>query len=163
LNIVTVLIPPDVKRFRMAILPLAINIFVAGFILGHGLGISLILIKHGFHIDWMFIVKIILLSILPMLAFAFIWALMMNLLYPSYVSSSGIYGHSILGARRYLNWTDMVQARKFRLGNSVYLRLYDNTGRAVIWLPLFQSPLVEFRNEIRKFAPPNSPILDHLS
>ena len=79
------------------------------------------------------------------------------------VSSSGIHGHSFWGMRHFLNWTEIIQVRRFKLGNLVYLRLYSGVDSRVIWFPLFQSPPIGFREEIRKFAPPNCPILNHLN
>ena len=156
-------IPPDARRFRMAVIPSTIFIFVAGFILGHVGGISLLLIEHGTHVNWAAVSKIVLLSIPAMLLFAFVWALVLRLLFPSYVSSAGVHGHSFWGTRAYLGWPDMARAKKFRLGNLVYLRLYSKTGETIIWFPLFLSPPAGFVTEIRKSAPPNHPILSHLA
>ena len=146
----------------MKILPGAVFIFIAGFVLGHGLGISTILIRHHFHANWSLVSKAVLYSIPVLLIYAFAFASIMRLVFPTYISSSGVYGHSFCGIRRYLGWADIVQTRRFFLGNLVYLRLYARNGKAVIWLPMYQSRRLEFFNEIRKFALPNHPILNHL-
>jgi hypothetical protein len=155
-------IPPEAKPFKMAILPGVIFIFVAGFVLGHGVGFCMHLVKHHSPVNWSFLSEMILYSIPALLIYAFLFALIIRMAFPTYLSSSGIYGHSFWGIRHYLGWTDIVRARKFRMGNLAYLRLYARNGRAMIWLPLFQSSRREFFNEIRKFAPPNHQILNHL-
>ncbi len=159
-------IPPDAKRFRVGIIPGIIFVSTGGLGFGYPLGIALILIKHRFAVNWMSLLKVIAFSIpivIPLiLSLAFTWAFTMFLLFPSYVSSSGIHGHSFWGVRRFIAWSDIVRAKKFNLMNLAYICLYSASNASILWFPLFQSPHVEFVNEIVKFAPPNSPIRDHL-
>ena len=145
----------------MSILPPLIFIFVGALALGFVLG-CVIMTKHHYTLHWVVAPKIILFSIPLLLLYALVFTLAISFLFPSFICASGIYGHSFLGGRRHLGWAGIVQVKKARVANLVYLRLYDKEGRAVMWLPLFQSPGAAFRNEIRKFAPPGHPILSHV-
>jgi hypothetical protein len=143
-----------------------VSAFVLGFALGHTLGIFSLLIRHGF-VDWHLVGRIIL-STTPKLFFfsfgcAFIWAWIIFLLFPALISGQGIRGHSFWGMRRFVGWEEIVKVKKFSLFGLPYLRIFSATDGKVTWLPLFQSQMVEFRNEIRKFAPSNSPLLAHLN
>lgn len=160
-------IPPDARRFRMRIIPSMIFISVGGLCLGYLFGIALILIKHQFAINWMSLLKripfTIPIAILAALVLSFIWSSILALLFPSYISSNGIHGHSLWSGRCFIAWADITRAKKFNLMNLTYVRLYSGSNATTLWLPLFQSPRVEFLKEIAKFAPPNSPIRDYLN
>jgi hypothetical protein len=105
-------------------------------------------------------------SIGPALAFAVGFLVIFNLacswmfflLFPSAFSSDGIYGHSFWGSRQFVSWRDVATARKLRLFNLRWMRIFATNGK-VTWLPLFQSHSAEFWQEIRRLAPPESPIL----
>lgn len=155
-------IPSDAVRFRMSILPPLIFIFVGAIVLGLVLGL-VIVTKHHYALNWVIAPKVVLLSIPLLLLYALVFTMAVSFLFPSFICASGIYGHSFLGGRQHLGWAGIVQVKRVRVANLVYLRLYDKEGRAVMWLPLFQSPRAAFRNEIRKFAPPGHPILSHVN
>ncbi|HEY1661809.1 MAG TPA: hypothetical protein VGI03_05265 [Verrucomicrobiae bacterium] len=156
-------IPVDARRFRMSIVPPMIFIFIGGLVIGYAMGICVLLFKYHSNIPWHLIPTIVAYSVPGILIYSFVTGLTVSLLFPSRIASNGIYGYSFGGSRNYLGWTEIARAGKIRLGNLVFLRLYDSTGRAMIWLPLFQSRGAEFQNDIRKFAPPNHPVLSHLS
>ena len=86
---------------------------------------------------------------------------MLSLVFPDAFSADGIYGHSFWGFRRFISWRDVAAARTFRLLNLRWLRVYAADGK-VTWLALFQSRSVEFRQEIRRLAPAESPVLKYL-
>jgi hypothetical protein len=155
-------IPSDARLFRMAIVPLIILIFVGGFIVGHAMGISVLVASHRSPFPWHLLSIIICYSVPLILIYACIMALAISLFFPSCITSNGIHGYSFWGSRSYLGWAEITRAEKASLVNLKFLRLYNNAGNAIIWLPLFQSARTEFQSEIRKFAPPNHPILSHL-
>ena len=144
-------------------MPPLVFIFVGAVFIGCALGLCLVLVKHDFHPNGAVAIRILLLAVPLLLLYALVFTLAISFLFPSFVCSNGIYGHSFWGERRHLGWKEIVQAKKFRLGNLVYLRLSGQGGKQVIWFPVFQSPAAAFRNEIRKFAPPGHPILVHLN
>ncbi len=88
---------------------------------------------------------------------------LMSLLYPVHVSEEGLRGHSVWGGRMFCAWQDITEARKFRLINLRWLRIYSAKDRKVMWLPLFQSHEREFFEAIAQFAPADSPILTRIS
>ena len=155
-------IPADAKRFQMRIMPPLIFMVVGGLLAGHIPGITMVLAKNGHNLRWMMILKIILFSIPVVLAFAFVIAWLLSVLLPTYTSVNGVHGHSFWYVRQFLNWSDIKQAKRFKLCNLAYVRLYSGKDSKVMWFPLYQKPSPEFQNEIRKFAPPGSPILEHL-
>jgi hypothetical protein len=151
------LIPPNVKQFRIAIIPMTIFIFVGSM----GIALSGIIFEHGFaNVDWYFLMKGCVFFGLPC---ALLMAVMMCWLYPAGFSADGIYAHSSWGKRRYINWLEIEKVRKFTIFNLRWLRIYSSVSGKVAWLPLFQSRPTEFRNEIQKFAPPDNPLLNHLN
>ncbi len=84
-------------------------------------------------------------------------------LFPAGFSPEGIYAHSFWGWRRFIRWPDVAKIKKITLFNLPWLRIYSRDSGKVAWLPLFQSCPAEFREEIRKFAPLNCPILNYLN
>ena len=96
------------------------------------------------------------------LVYAVVFSVIISLLYSCIITPAGIYGHSFWGLRRYLGWSDIAAAKKGKLGNLVFLKLYNSAGCSIIWLPLFQAKRVEFQEMVRKCAPPGHPVLSHL-
>jgi hypothetical protein len=129
---------------------------MSGFIFMGGMTVFLIgiVVMEGFPLDWV------------ALAFAVGFALVcsigqsfaLSVLFPVAFSEDGIYGHSFWGRRRFIRWQGIASVRKFRLLNLRWLRLYATDGE-ITWLALFQSRGTEFRQEVRRLAPPNSPVL----
>lgn len=155
-------IPKDAKKFRMGIIPLTVCMFLMVCFLGYVVGIPVILMEHGQGMNLVVFAKAILVTVPVLLAFAFVFAVLISILFPSYISAQGIHGHSLWGGRSFLGWADIARAKKFPFANLAYVRLYSGSGKATIWFPLFQSPRPYFRDEIKRFAPPNSPILNYL-
>ena len=154
-------IPADAKRFRMRIIP-GVIFLIGALMLGYFIGMVSVLVMYGFHLPWMGLFRVILISIPVALAFDFVAAWLISLSLPAYISSSGVHGHSFWCMRQFLNWTDIKEAKPFKFCTLTYVRLYSANDSKVMWLPLFQKPSPEFQNEIRKFAPPHSPILNQL-
>lgn len=159
--------PPDVKRFKVSIASLLL--FQApgmpiGFVLGF-CGHLPEVIPDG-HVDWYLVLRVAKFAA-PLILLVYV--IMTFLLYiifisfPTGLSPDGIYASSFWGFRRLIRWSDIAKARKFTLLNLQYLLLYSSVDGQVTWLPLFISPKKEFQNEIRKFAPPDSPILKFLN
>ena len=145
--------PPDIRKFRSAVIPGAIFIFVGGI---SGL-VCLILIIDGWHIDG----RAFAFASIFALAFSFFWSWLISFFFPAGFSADGIYGHSFWGHRRFISWHEIATVRNFRLGNLRWLRVYSADG-SITWLALFQSRGAEFRQEIRRLAPPSSPVLNYL-
>jgi len=145
--------PPDIKKFRTAIMPMAICIFVGGMLVLMGL----ILVHDGWRIDGR--------ALMAPSAFAALFSLgyswLLAFIFPDGFSAAGVFSHSCWGRRRFVAWHDIVMVRPFSFYNLKYLRIYAQDGK-VAWLALFQSQGTGFRQEIRKFAPPDSPLLKHL-
>lgn len=93
--------------------------------------------------------------------------IMTSLLYvvtkPIGFSPDGIYASSQWGFRRFIHWSEIAKVQKNRLLNLKFLKIYSSIDGKVTRLLLFQVQKKEFRDEIRKFAPPDSPILNFLN
>ena len=147
-------IPTEAKKFRAAVVPMFICIFVLS-----ALGfLSLLLLRHGRHIDRHGLVWPIEFEAI----WSFVWAWMISLCFPAALATEGVYGHSFWGPRRFVRWQDMAAARTFRLFNLRWLRIYSTADNRVTWLPLFQSRRAEFCGEVQRLAPPDSPLLKPL-
>lgn len=159
-------IPSDAQKFRTGILPSMIFIFVGGIAVGYPFAFFLILTDHEFAVNWQDILKFILFSISIIfpaaLLFSFVFASVMSVSFPTYISVHGIHGHSFWGKRRFIGWNEIAEAKKFTMFNLKYVHLYPVASRKFLSLPLFQSSQAEFLSEIAKFAPPDSPIRNHL-
>ncbi len=116
-----------------------------------------ILIKKESHMD----VRAAALAIVAISPLSFVFSLLISVGFPAGFSADGIHGHSAMGVPLFVSWSGIKDARVFYLLNLKWLRVYSTDGR-VIWLALFQSRPAEFREEIRRFAPPNSPVLRFL-
>ncbi len=171
-------IPPGLKRFRTSIVAGAIAMFLLTVVFTFIGGIWL----HGFDVtvnNWRYLLRTYLVLSAPL---SFFSSLMLARLNPVAFSNGGIYGYTLRGKKFFfpwedipwedipwedipwedIPWEDILQARRFRFLNLRWLRIYSKTSKNVLWLPLFQSRPVEFLHEIGKFAPPDSPIRNHL-
>lgn len=153
--------PSDVKRFKIAIQPMLLYAFVAGFI-GLVLGFVLVLVLNG-HVAWRNVWGITKFAVPIDVVFCAAVALAMYLVsIPTGIAAEGIYGQSTFGFRRFVRWADIAKVRKLTLLNLQFVRLYSSVDGRVTTVPLFQARPQEFRAEIHKFAPPESPILNVL-
>ncbi len=146
----------------MAFLPMFLFMFLFGFIFGYLLAISVIIIKVKAGVHWSVFVNTFHYTIPVLLIYAVIFSFIITWFYPCIITSAGIYGYTFWGMRRHFGWAEIGQVKKISLVNLRFLRLYNNAGQAMIWLPLFQSRSAEFLETTRKFAPPNHPVLSHL-
>ena len=146
-------IPANIKKFRSAIIPGAIFVFVCG-MTG---AFCLIVIIQGWHFDFHALAIVTVVEVI----YSFFASLMMSFVFPVGFSADGIYGHSFWGRRRFVSWQQIVTARTFGLFKFRFLRVYSADCK-VTWLALFQSHDAEFRDEIRRLAPPSSPVLQFL-
>lgn len=146
-------VPPDIKKFRFAILPPTILIFSGGMV-GSLLLLRLLL---GAYPDGRELAMGA--AAMALISPAYVWLL--TGLFPNGFSAAGVYGHSFWALRRFIAWPDIYAVRPFWLFNCKYLRIYTRDGKT-IWLPLFQVQRSDFCQEIRKFAPPESPLLKHM-
>jgi hypothetical protein len=130
------------------------------FMSGMGLVFIRIVITEGLHFDrgeWAFASEFALVA----WVFSVGYAWMLSLLCPDAFSADGIYGHSFWGRRRFVRWQDISSVQSFWLGNLRWLRVYAVDGK-ITWLALFQSRDIEFRQEIKRLAPPTSPVLKYV-
>jgi hypothetical protein len=146
----TVSIPSDCRKFRAAVVPLFAFVLAGTIVVLW----CLILATDGWHFDRH--------AAAFASGFEAVFSLgaswMLSLLFPDGFSEKGIYGHSFWGRRRFVGWQDVAAARTLRLFNLRFLRVYATDGK-VTWLALFQSQGAEFRQEIRRLAPPESLVL----
>jgi len=142
-------IPTDGVPFKVAVTPLFVLIIASSW-----LGVScIVLFIDGLQIDRIAFAEASALTTVG----SFIGAWALSFLFPAFLSTQGVYGHSFWSMRRFVRWQDVTSARPFRFLNLRWVRIY--AGNKVTWLPLFQSRDLEFQQEIRRFAPSNSPIL----
>jgi len=144
----------DGKQFRAAAAPLFI--FLIG--LGVPLFIATAMLKYGSRLDWWSVAK----GAAFMVPAGVIVSVLACLLLPVRLSPAGIHAQSIWGLPSFVRWTDIKEAREFKLFNLRWLRLYSSAGPTVTWVALFQSHAGEFKLEMLKLAPPESPVLVHL-
>ena len=90
---------------------------------------------------------------------ALVMSWMISRCFSGVVSTDGIQGHSVWGSRRFIRWQDIEKVRSFDLFHLRYLRLFSRQGRKVTWIALFQARAEEYRTEIQRLAPSDSPIL----
>ena len=144
----------DGKQFRAAAAPLFI--FLVG--LGIPLFLATVFFKYGSRLDW----RSVAVGAAAMVPAAVILSGLMCLLFPVRLSPAGVHAQSIWGLPSFVRWPDIKEAREFKLFNLRWLRLYSSAGSTVTWVALFQSHPGEFKLEIAKLAPPESPVLVHL-
>jgi hypothetical protein len=141
------------KQWRVALMPLF------GFMFGCGLaaGSCGLLIFH----TEPFQRNVFLVAVACHTLYSLIASCVLSFCLPVTFSTEGIYGHSCWGLRRFVSWRGVKTARTFRVLNLRWLRVLSSDGK-VTWLALFQSRGGEFRQEIRRLAPPDSPLLQYL-
>ena len=144
----------DGKQFRAAAAPLFL--FLVG--LGIPLFIGTVMLKYGSRLDW----RSVAVGAAFMVPASVILSGLMCLLFPVRLSPAGIKAQSIWGLPSFVRWPDIKEARQFKLFNLRWLRLYSSAGPTVTWVALFQSHPGEFKLEIVKLAPPESPVLVHI-
>jgi hypothetical protein len=87
---------------------------------------------------------------------------MLSRWFPVALSSEGLYGHSVWGVRRFIRWQDVSAVKRFRVFNLRWLLISSRVDKEVVWLAMFQSRPIEFKDEIRKLAPKDNPLLTQL-
>jgi hypothetical protein len=142
----------DVVKFRTAIMPAAICIFLIAIPMAFiAVYIKLRYLNAGS----------IACGIITGVVNSFFFSWLYSVLLPVWSTDAGIYGPTIWGNRCFVSWPDVEKAKTFRLINLKWLRVYSTDG-TVAWLPLFLSRDTDFRQEVQRLAPPNSPILEFL-
>lgn len=96
-------------------------------------------------------------------AWSFANAWLLSRMYPIRISKAGLEGFTVWGGRLFVHWQEIAAARKFRLVNLSWLRVYSSQHRGVLWLPLFLARKEEFVEAVHHFAPLGSPISDRIS
>lgn len=153
-------LPTDCKKFRAAVRPMSVFFFVTGMLAAWGL----IFILHGLgfspdrHAFAMAVAIGMPLTCISSAIISIGGAWIISVCFPDAVSADGLYGHSFWGRRRFVCWQDISKAHKFQLAYLPLLRVYGADGK-VSWLALFPAKKKEFLEEIRKFAPSDSPVL----
>jgi hypothetical protein len=150
--------PPAVKQFKVSILPLFLY-SVLGVFIGLVPGFVLIAIHYGHPVLQRFLLISRLAAPLMLVVCVVATLLLYLVAIPSGFSADGIYGSSPLGFRRFIRWTEIARVRKLTILNLQFLRLNSGVDGRETVLPVFQARKREFREEIIKFAPPDSPIL----
>jgi hypothetical protein len=98
-------------------------------------------------------------GLLVCLPVAWVVSWMLSRCFPDIISTDGIQGHSFWGLRRFVRWQDIKEARDLRLFHLRFLRLYSGQDQKVTWIGLSQARNRDFRREIQRLAPSDSPIL----
>jgi hypothetical protein len=162
-NVMADPIPPAAKRFRPSFFWMTIWFFLVGVIGGCVFSSCLIFATTGFHVNWRAYWQAELGGALFAAGCSFIFAAVFYWFFPAWLSVNGIFAHSAMGKRLFVGWQNIEKARTFTVLYLPWLRIYSSTSKKVAWLPLFQSCPAEFKNEIRKLAPPDSPVLKALN
>jgi len=152
LGVMSISIPSESKKFRVAIIPL----FMWLLLLGLPLVFCLLLILAGLDFGELAFASVF------WVVYSFVASLMLSYLFPDAISPEGVYGHGFWGQRQFVRWQDVAAARTLRILNLGWLRVYSTTDSKTTWLGLFHSRSAEFREEIKRLAPPDSPILNCL-
>jgi hypothetical protein len=156
------IIPPDLKRFKVSIVSLLLCGFITccfGIVVGY-----LAILVHDGHVDVHRFLYTLRLSIFQILLCGVIVTFLLYVAIISVgLSVDGMYGSSVWGLRRFIHWADIAKVRKFQFLNLNHLRIYSKADGKVTWLILNQANKKKFQDEIRKFAPPDSPILNFLN
>ena len=142
------------KTFRMA--APRMFVFLAG--VGYPGFVIAMLAKYGLRIDW----QPFLLGAACLIPTTVILAGAVSALFPISLTAEGIYAQSSWGLPSFVRWQDIEAARHFTLLNLRWLRIYSRADKTVTWLPMFQSPELEFKLDMERLAPPDSPVLEHL-
>ena len=143
-------IPMACKRFRSSVLPMAFFLFITTGLLGFGF--IFMFEREPFNLPALKAAGVF------CLVYAWIASWAISRIWPVAVSSDGLFGPSFSGKHVFIRWSDISAVRPLRLVNLPYLRIYGQ-GK-VIWLPLFQSHLSEFRQEVHRLAPTENPVLN---
>jgi len=144
----------DGKQFRAAAAPLFISIVGLDMPLYFGIA----LLKYGPHVHW----KPVLIGAASIVPAAVIGAGLMCLFFSVRLSPAGIRAQSVWGWPSFIRWPDIKEAREFKFFSLRWLRLYSSAGSTVTWVALFQSHPGEFKLELVKLAPPESPVFAHI-
>ena len=106
------------------------------------------------HLDW----KSLLLGAvtIEIAGIAFAWVI--SVCFPNKLAPSGVHGHSFWGVPRFIRWQDIEKATPFRYLTFRFLRLHPVGGKSATWIAFSQARQKEFEEEIRKLAPPESPL-----
>jgi hypothetical protein len=147
-------IPSAGKKFRTPVFSLFIFFVVMGWLVGF----AMVLMMDGFNFDR----RALVMSGASVMPLGLLAAWGTSLYFTAVLSAEGIHGHSFWGSRRFIRWQDMAEARTFTLLNLRWLRVYSDAEGRVTWLALSQARKREFVEELRRLAPPSSPVLKHL-
>lgn len=142
------------KVFR----PSAGRLFICFVGLGVPIYAALIAWRHGSQIPW----KPFFTGMASFVPTSIIGAGLVKLAYPVRLTTDGIHSQSIWGLPCFMRWQDIKTARRFRFFNLPWLRIYPKEKGTVMWMPLFQSARDQFKQEMQRLAPPDSPVLGQL-
>ena len=143
----------DVKVFRIAVIPAFL------FIAGLGLSLYFCVMPMMFGVPD---VTIMLIGAAGGALAGFLYAWIISVCFTVKFGSNGVYGHSFWGVRRFIAWQEIAEIRPFRLLNLRFLRLYRSDRTGPTWIPLFLASRSEWVEEVRRLAPSENPILEHL-
>jgi len=143
------------KTFRLA----APRVFIFLAAIGYPAYAASMLFRFGTRMDW----KWFLLGAAALLPTSIFLAGAVSLLFPPVrLTAEGIHAQSAWGLPSFVRWQDIAAVRTFDFLNLRWLRIFSKVDRGVTWLPVFQSPSAEFKQEMDRLAPPGNPIREHL-
>jgi hypothetical protein len=151
-------IPPDAKVYKPAMFPIFLLIFFGGIALGT-IGFIILIMATEENVDlWALVFALAFAYVIGFFYSAFC-SFLLSFFFPIALSAGEIYAHSFWGLRRYIPWTEIASVKPFRLINLVWLKLYSNQNNRVVYMWLFVKKGEEFRAEIKRLAPADSPVL----
>ena len=103
-----------------------------------------------------------LLGVACLLSTSIILAGAVSLLFPVRLTDEGIHAQSAWGVPTFVRWGDIKAVSSFRFLNLRWLRISSRADAVVTWLALFQSPSVEFKQELQRLAPPDSGLPEYV-
>ncbi len=143
------------REFRLA----APRVFTFLAAVGYPAYVGSMLFRFGTRMDW----KVFLLGAAALFPVSIFLAGGVSLLFPPVrLTAEGIHAQNAWGVASFVRWQDIAAVRTFDFLNLRWLRIFSNEDRAVTWLAVFQSPSAEFKQEIDRLAPADSPIRKYL-
>jgi hypothetical protein len=141
----------ELKIFRAALFPLSLAISGPALVIVLGLNFRLFGWKH---LEFKSLVE----AAVAVEIAGIVCAWVISVCFPNKLGPSGVWGHSFWGVPRFIRWQDIREAKPLSYLSFTFLRLYPTDGTGPTWIALSQARKQEFAEEIRKLAPPESPL-----
>ncbi len=157
--------PAEKKVFNSSVLSLFIFLVVAGAAALFCVAVAIssqITREMSIPFSWDRILSAFMGMIIFHAIFSLIGAWVLSTFCPTTFSADGVATRSLTRGRRFVLWQDITRARTLRLLNLKWLLVYPAGSKKALQLPFFQPRITEFKQDIRRFAPPGNPVLNYV-